>query len=61
MSTLICPSCRSALRTAQAAIRMLDDSDVTQAEHQIAAEELAGALDRLRGVRRLSESQTDFQ
>jgi hypothetical protein len=47
MTRLLCASCRSALNTAQAAIRVLDDSRITNSEQLIARQELLVALRRL--------------
>jgi hypothetical protein len=47
MMRLLCSSCRSALDTAQAAIRVLDDGRISHTDRLVAQEELLTALDRL--------------
>lgn len=47
MSAPVCLACEAAIRTATAALEVLDDKDVSNEDRRVAAEELARAGDRL--------------
>jgi hypothetical protein len=48
VSDSFCPACQAAIRTAEAALDVLNDVDASDEDRRIAAEELARAGDHLR-------------